>query len=393
MRRVAIIGGGPAGARAAFRLAAEGVPVTLFEPRSGHEKACGGGIPARGLEEYPFLQDARLPVRHVDSILLISPAGREALVPLPEPIGMFRRADLHRVMIDAAVAAGATLAAERVTGFERGRDGWRLITETPGAPAAAAPFTLLIAADGAGGFARRRLAGDIPAADLTQAVGLYVPGAIGPTATLRFYAGLAGYLWDFPRVDHASVGICAPLGARTAADLRRLVEEHVAPRHGAACLRESKPYAALIPGAPARPDPASLAGADWAVAGDCARAVDPLTREGIYFALVSADLLADAILRGAITTYADAFVGRLGDEFAWAARHQAAFFDPTFVERMVRLAARSRRIRAILAALVSGRQPYRTLRRRLVWNAPRVAWEAWRSPAAARAPLNAVRGS
>src|SRR5262245_11580207 len=129
MRRVAIIGGGPAGARAAFRLASEGVEVTLFEPRTGHEKACGGGIPARGLDEYPFLRDPALPVRHVDSILLISPGGREALVPLPEPIGMFRRADLHRVMIDAAVAAGARLAAERVTRFDRSRDGWRLGTD------------------------------------------------------------------------------------------------------------------------------------------------------------------------------------------------------------------------------------------------------------------------
>ena len=114
MQRVAIIGGGPAGARAAFRLAAEGTSVTLFEPRRDHEKACGGGIPARGLEEYPFLADPGLPVRQVDSILLISPTGREALVPLPEPIGMFRRADLHRVMIEAAVAAGAAERDEMV---------------------------------------------------------------------------------------------------------------------------------------------------------------------------------------------------------------------------------------------------------------------------------------
>ncbi|HUD72126.1 MAG TPA: FAD-dependent oxidoreductase [Dongiaceae bacterium] len=393
MQRVAIIGGGPAGARAAFRLAAEGTPVTLFESRRDHEKACGGGIPARGMEEYPFLADPGLPVRQVDSILLISPRGREALVPLPEPIGMFRRADLHRVMIEAAVAAGARLARERVTRFERSRDGWRLRTDRIDSDAAATPFDLLIAADGAGGFARRRLSGDIPASGLTQAVGRYLHGVTGTTATLRFYAGLPGYLWGFPRVDHASVGICAPLGSVPAADLRRLVEEHLLARYGAGSLERSDPYAALIPDAPDHPDPARLAGADWAVAGDGARAVDPLTREGIYFALVSADLLADAILGGRLADYGAGFVARLGGEFAWAARHQATFFDPRFVERLVRLAERSARIRSILAALVSGRQPYRTLRRRLIRSAPRVAWEMLRPRQGPAAPLNGARGS
>jgi flavin-dependent dehydrogenase len=393
MRRTAVIGGGPAGARVAFRLAAEGLPVTLFEPRSDHEKACGGGIPARGLDAYPFLRDPRLPVRHVDSILLISPAGREALVPLPEPIGMFRRADLHRFMIDAAVAAGARLAAERVTRFERQGDTWRLGTDRPGSPAAAEPFDLLVAADGAGGFARRKLAGEIPAAELTQAIGCHLPGVSGTTATLRFYAGLHGYLWDFPRVDHASVGICAPLGARPAALLRTLVEEHVVPRYGGDLLGRSDRYAALIPGAAVRADPARLAGPGWAVAGDCARAVDPLTREGIYFALVSADLLADAIVRSRIESYGPAYVTHLGGEFAWAARHQEAFFEPRFIEQLVRLAAGSHRLGSILAALVSGRQPYRTLRRRLIVSAPRVAWEALVSRRSKPGPVSAARGN
>ncbi|HKQ97275.1 MAG TPA: NAD(P)/FAD-dependent oxidoreductase [Candidatus Polarisedimenticolia bacterium] len=376
MRRVAVIGGGPAGARVALRLAAEGLAVHLFEPRSDHEKACGGGIPARGLEAYPFLRDPRLPVRHVDSILLISPAGREAVVPLREPIGMFRRADLHRVMIDQAVAAGAALLRERVTRFARDADGWRLTTDRAGSPPTHGPFDLLVAADGAGGFARRRLAGDIPAAGLTQAVGYYLPGVTATRATLRFYAGLRGYLWDFPRVDHASIGICAPLGTRPAANLLNQVEEFIAGRYGAQALARAERYGALIPGAPDRPEPARLAGPGWAVAGDCARAVDPLTREGIYFALVSADLLADAYLGDRLEDYPARFEAALGDEFAWAARHQESFFDARFVERLVRLARRSPRIGVILSEVISGRQPYRSLRRRLIVNAPRVAWQA-----------------
>ena len=59
--RVAVIGGGPGGAQCARRLAEAGWPVTIFEPRWRFEKACGGGVPARGMERFPFLYDARLP--------------------------------------------------------------------------------------------------------------------------------------------------------------------------------------------------------------------------------------------------------------------------------------------------------------------------------------------
>ena len=46
---VAIIGAGPAGCRAAQRLAARGARVTLFDPSHPREKPCGGGVTGRAL--------------------------------------------------------------------------------------------------------------------------------------------------------------------------------------------------------------------------------------------------------------------------------------------------------------------------------------------------------
>ncbi|HKS95575.1 MAG TPA: FAD-dependent oxidoreductase, partial [Terriglobia bacterium] len=58
MKRIAIIGGGPAGSMAAETLARGGVPVTVFEEKGTWEKPCGGGLPPRALARYPFLLEA-----------------------------------------------------------------------------------------------------------------------------------------------------------------------------------------------------------------------------------------------------------------------------------------------------------------------------------------------
>src|SRR5688572_9939055 len=151
--RVAVVGGGPGGAHCARRLAESGCAVTLFEPRDRHEKACGGGMPARALETFPFLLDAPLDVKTIRRCRLIAPSGREADVPLADPLYVFRRADLHRFLLDRAAAAGATLRRERVVSFERAGEGtaaaWSLRVAPPGDPAG--PFDFLVAADGAAG--------------------------------------------------------------------------------------------------------------------------------------------------------------------------------------------------------------------------------------------------
>jgi len=378
MRRVAVIGGGPAGARVAWRLGDAGLEATLFEPRTRFEKPCGGGIPGRGLADYPFLRNPRLPARRVTRCVVIAPSGRRAEIRLAEPLLIFRRADLHEFLLERAVASGAAVVAERVLGFARGTAGWTLDSGAGDARRLHGPFDFLVAADGAAGFARRRLTRAIPAAELTQGLGYYLPGVDEETVTLRFYAGLDGYLWVFPRLDHAAVGICDTLGRRPAADLRALLDRFVRARYGADALDRAVGYAALIPGAPPAPDDATLQGDGWALAGDCGRAVDPLTREGIYFAMVSADLLADAIAAGRPGDYAPAWRTRMGHEFTWASRHAGRFFDPAFIERLVRLSDLSPQIAGVVADLISGRQPYRTLRRRLLLAAPLVAWQAAR---------------
>ena len=55
MKRVAILGGGPAGAFAAEKLASAGLGVVLMDEKLAWEKPCGGGLTHKAYSQYPFL--------------------------------------------------------------------------------------------------------------------------------------------------------------------------------------------------------------------------------------------------------------------------------------------------------------------------------------------------
>jgi len=393
-KRVAVIGGGPGGAQCARRLAEAGVDVTVFEPRVRFEKACGGGIPARGLERYPFLIGAGLAGKEIRECLVVAPSGRETRFALGDPLYVFSRGALHSFMLSRAATAGARVVQARVVSFRNtgpGADGtrgsWDVRAAAAGGGEAVAfgPFDFLVAADGAAGAARRRLLLSTSGTEVSQGIGYYLPDVSEGFITLKFYPRLHGYLWVFPRPDHSSAGICATLGALPVSGLRRLMDDFLSRRYPAEALATAARYAALIPGAPQDPGSARLQGDGWALIGDAAHLVDPLTREGIYYAMVSGDLLAEALCRGRPELYADAWARHGAQELSWAAAHGNSFFDSRFIERLVFLAAASPAIAGVLSDVISGRQAYRTLKRRLLLNIPLVAAQLVRR--AVTAPL------
>jgi len=201
-------------------------------------------------------------------------------------------------LLDRALANGRVRhISQQVTNVERNGKGWSVRTAV--AETFVADF--LVGADGVRSLVRRETLGPILRKHLALAVGYRVRGA--PDALVfQTYADLEGYIWSFPRPTEANVGIVARLDAVPPRELWHRVDRFLAetcPR-----AKKVKRWAGLLPLAH---DPSlwdtPCAGPGWALLGDAAGHVQPVTGEGIAYALWSAELLAEAFARGKPQAY------------------------------------------------------------------------------------------
>src|SRR5580704_4809013 len=130
MKTVAVLGGGPAGAFAAQRLAEAGLKTMLFDEKLAWEKPCGGGITYKAYHEYPFLIESETPKKLIRETTLCAPKAGEVKMTLDHPLVIFSRMDLNRMLLDRAERSGAMIEKTRVLGIERREQGWRLRTQS-----------------------------------------------------------------------------------------------------------------------------------------------------------------------------------------------------------------------------------------------------------------------
>src|SRR5438477_5146637 len=124
MKRVAILGGGPAGAFAAEQLASAGVSVVLMDEKLAWEKPCGGGLTHKAYSQYPFLIENSTPKRLVTETVLAAPHAGETSLLLGEPLVIYSRYDLNRLLLERAGSAGAQIEKARVTAMSRQGERW-----------------------------------------------------------------------------------------------------------------------------------------------------------------------------------------------------------------------------------------------------------------------------
>src|SRR5580658_3575896 len=120
MKRVAVLGGGPAGAFAAERLARAGLETVVLDEKLAWEKPCGGGLTYKAYTRYPFLLENDVPKKIIhETCLAAHPAGAVHM-DLSSPLLIYSRMDLNQMLLERAEQAGAQWEKTRVLGLERG---------------------------------------------------------------------------------------------------------------------------------------------------------------------------------------------------------------------------------------------------------------------------------
>jgi len=334
-------------------------------------------VTSKAFARYPFLRTCVDTHRSIGKLAVISPRGMRTQVTLEEPVCIYSRTVLNQLLLDRALADGVRFLRERVLDVRRLEARWELLTDR-GVHA----VDFLVGADGVNSIVRKKLGERFASEDLMMTFGYRIPKEIDEGIVIKFFPKFRGYYWVFPRPNHASFGICGRLSQHNTQSLKQLLHGFLMESGHLAHPTEAAAwsvYSALIPSL----SPQSLHGNrfhgdNWALVGDAAGFADPITCEGIYYALRSGDLLAEAIIEGQAPSYAD----RCRDDFAADFIHGAELFEKfyagdflgsDFITRMVQASSRSRALRSIMNAFVAGGQDYRTLRAALVRKSPQIA--------------------
>lgn len=377
-KRIAVVGAGPAGSMAATLLASAGHDVLLFERKGGAwEKPCGGGVTAKGIARYPFLLDAMAEKKSIQHIELLDHAGHRLPLPLRVPLYVYSRKTLNKLMLQRALSSGARLIEAYVKGFHTVDDRSSTATHSVTPSAHWTVLTdrgefeadFLIVANGAKSSLAESFAHNFSAADYSSAMGYHLP-LREDFIRIQFLKGFKGYIWTFPRNDHVSLGICSKLSEHTAEELKVLLRNYAEKIYGREISEDAYFYSALIP----TPELETLkrlkmAGSGWALVGDAAGLVDPITGEGIYFAIRSAELLAQTILAGNVDRYPELVRKDFGLNHQRAAQlmpmfYTSRFWGDEFTARMIQFGRASRTIHSLLVHLFE-EQDYINLKRRL----------------------------
>jgi flavin-dependent dehydrogenase len=272
----------------------------------------------------------------------------------------------------------------------------------------------VIAADGVNSVIARRLGLNPgwPAERLALDMMEETPNALlrtaepGTLSVFYGYGGAHGYAYIFPKRDYVNVGIgyLLPYFRQrvdiTPYDLQQQVVGDLRERglmEGTSRREHFTPF--LIPiGGPL----SKTASGRVLLAGDAGGFVNGFSAEGIYYAMVTGELAAKAVLasRGGSGAPADVSPSRMRGTYVKAWRREIGaelrdsvliqkylFSSPARMDRVVSGANTRPEFSRILVDYASGRLSYRAARRRLLWFfprlLPRLARIAWNSRAAA----------
>lgn len=289
-----VVGTGPAGSTAAYELSRRGFRVLAIEKRRHPRyKVCGGGLSTR--VDRLLGQGYHTVLEQKINRLVMAYSGESSFeVPFETPIAyMMMRDRFDAYLMDRGRQAGCEVREDEPAIGMRSQDGILEVKTNRGEYQA----RTLIGADGAPSFVAKSL---FSKNSLSCAVGLEseVPSMQGrswsaDSVLIDIGAIHWGYAWVFPKGDHLSCG--AGTFHRGRQDIRKVYTEFTEGQPALPPAESQQTMGHLIPHFSKKAGP--LVHHRALLVGDAAGLVDPFLGEGIYYAIRSGQMAAEAVAR------------------------------------------------------------------------------------------------
>lgn len=304
---VAVIGAGPTGATAADILARAGHRVLMLDKR-GRIKPCGGAVPPILVREFDIPES--LLEAKVTQARMISPAGEAVDMDIGGWVGMVDRGEFDEWLRQRAANNGAHRIDGRCLEVKSTPDQPVRIHYQDNATNKRHEVTarFVIGADGARSKVARTC---VPGADKVPHVFAYheiikSPEAgedgFDPERCDVYYQGDVSpdfYGWVFPHGKCSSVGMGTHHQGYSLRNATSLLRERAGLTQAETIRTEGAPI-------PLKPMKRWDNGRDVVVAGDAAGVVAPASGEGIYYAMLTGKLAAEAVQEALVTNDARA---------------------------------------------------------------------------------------
>ena len=320
---VIIVGAGPAGSIAGYNLARSGLDGLIIEKSNfPRRKVCGGGLSGRAYQELPFEIDAVIHcAAHLGSVGF---RGRlVTTIHKDDPIAyLIDRPAFDAFLLEKAISQGLQChQGERALSVKQAGEVVQLQTDR-----ATYHSRFLIGADGihsrvakAVGLLRNR-----PISLAYEAHLAYPSGktdSLIESITFDFGTLLGGYGWIFPKRNHLNVGVFRSWpGKRTSKNqLMRFIHQY--PALSQAPILNLRAFPGPQSGATS-----PLHQGHVLLCGDAANLADPWLGEGLYYAIASGRMVAEAIIRYAqgnlrdLSVYSESIADAFDAQFKVAKR-------------------------------------------------------------------------
>jgi geranylgeranyl reductase family protein len=365
-----VVGMGPAGATAAYRLSRAGLSVLgLDKATHPRYKVCGGGLSAR--IDRILEDDYKSVVEHTIYGIQFSYRGADPFfLDSSSPIAyMVMRDRFDHFLVEKARRVGAEVHEdEPVTSCRQLPDGIEVTTDRGRYLAKA-----LIGADGANSLVAQQL---FPSRRSRRMATLESEIPIGPAphypgtgrALIDIGATPAGYAWIFPKQERLSIGVGDLRGGL--ASPKKIFDRFVQDEKGLAPWKVPQPIGHPLPLFSEHSldkdnrESIELVSGRALLVGDAAHLVDPLFGEGIYYAIRSGQLAAESILnqvndrRCSLANYEGAVRQEIYEEFRVAVRMASLLYSyPRFCHSLL---PRYQHIVMLYYDVLRGRETYQT---------------------------------